>query len=152
VPILPTSKTRPFSGAHFPGHFCELISAPAGRTVLCAIPGVTTNVTQSQAEIPRPYARVAYQGQPERSLRGGCFSRAFLVPRRHIVYQCFPFSPIAHKHRERQRGCALRLCGLLLRCRAYTGFGSSHFAGTLQESRPWHLGAALRSRPPGGVP
>src|SRR4029077_15606779 len=64
----------------------------------------------------------------------------------------FPFSPIALKHRERQRGCALRRSGLLLRYCACTGFGSSRFAGTLQESRPWHLGAASRSRPPGGVP
>lgn len=30
--------------------------------------------------------------------------------------------------------------------------GSSRFAGTLQESRPWHLGAVSNSRPPGGVP
>ena len=64
----------------------------------------------------------------------------------------FPFSPIAVKHRERQRGCALRHGGLLLRFCACAGFGSSRFAGTLQESRPWHLGAASRSRPPGGVP
>jgi hypothetical protein len=68
------------------------------------------------------------------------------------VYRYFPFSPIALKHRERQRGCALRLGGLLLRYCACPGFGSSRFAGTLQESRPWHLGAASRSRPPGGVP
>ena len=33
-----------------------------------------------------------------------------------------------------------------------SGLGSSHFAGTLQESRPWHLGAVSHSRPPGGVP
>jgi hypothetical protein len=25
-----------------------------------------------------------------------------------IVYRCFPFSPIALKHRDRQKGCALR--------------------------------------------
>jgi hypothetical protein len=54
--------------------------------------------------------------------------------------------------RPQLRGCALRHGGLLLRYCACTGFGSSRFAGTLQESRPWHLGAASRSRPPGGVP
>ncbi len=54
-----------------------------------------------------------------------------------LIYRHFPFSPIALKHRERQRGCALRRGGLLLRYRACAGFGSSRFAGTLQESRPW---------------
>jgi hypothetical protein len=54
--------------------------------------------------------------------------------------------------RPQLRGCALRHGGVLLRYCACTGFGSSRFAGTLQESRPWHLGAASRSRPPGGVP
>ena len=34
-----------------------------------------------------------------------------------IIYRHFPFSPIALKHRERQRGCALRRGGLLLRYR-----------------------------------
>jgi hypothetical protein len=41
--------------------------------------------------------------------------RAFLLPPSRIVYRHFPFSPIALKHRKRQRGCALRLGSLLLR-------------------------------------
>ena len=69
----------------------------------------------------------------------------------HII-SWSPFSPVVLKHRERRRGCALRRGGLLLRYRAGIGLGSSRFAGTLQESRPWHLGAASRSRPSGGVP
>ena len=73
-------------------------------------------------------------------------------PRCLNVNRRFTFSPIALKHRDRQRGCALRHGGLLLRYCASSGFGSSRIAGTLQESRPWHLGAASRSRPPGGVP
>ena len=63
-----------------------------------------------------------------------------------------PFSPVVLKHRERRRGCARWHGGLLLRYRAGIGLGSSRFAGALQESRPWHLGAASRSRPSGGVP
>jgi len=51
-----------------------------------------------------------------------------------------------------QASQARRHGGLLLRRSAPTGSCSSHFAGPLQESRPWHLGAASRSRPPGGVP
>ena len=48
-----------------------------------------------------------------------------------------------------------------LKKQAYAEYGITQYktgdyevdhAGTLQESRPWHLGAASRSRPPGGVP
>ena len=46
-------------------------------------------------------------------------------------FSYFPFSPIALKHRERQRGCALRHGGLLPRYCDCAGFGSSRFAGTL---------------------
>ena len=45
------------------------------------------------------------------------FLRAFLLPTLLNVYRYFPFSPIALKHRERQRGCALRHGGLLLHYR-----------------------------------
>ena len=65
------------------------------------------------------YARVAYQWpvlrQPERFCVLGVFSRLPYCHARHIVYRHFPFSPIVLKHRERQRGCALRHGGLLLR-------------------------------------
>ena len=46
-------------------------------------------------------------------------------------FSYFPFSPIALKHRERQRRCALRHGGLLPRYCDCAGFGSSRFAGTL---------------------
>jgi hypothetical protein len=113
--------------------------------------------TQQRAKqrLQRPRTRrspIAARGTDRTFLCSGCSSRAFPIRPFHTVYPYFSFSSAALKHRERQRGCAQRLGGLLLRSRACTGFGSSRFAGTLQESRPWHLGAASRSRPPGGVP
>ena len=56
------------------------------------------------------------------------------------------------KHRERKQASARRHGGLLLRSSAPTGSWFLPLRRPLQESRPWHLGAASRSRPPGGVP
>jgi hypothetical protein len=56
------------------------------------------------------------------------------------------------KHRERKQASARRHGGLLLRRSAPTGSWFLPLRRPLQESRPWHLGAASRSRPPGGVP
>jgi hypothetical protein len=56
------------------------------------------------------------------------------------------------KHRERKQASARRHGGLLLRRSAPTGSWFLPLRRSLQESRPWHLGAVSRSRPPGGVP
>src|SRR5215472_12741011 len=48
-------------------------------------------------------------------------------------------------------GCA-RHSGALLWLRRPSGLGSSHCAGTLQESAPRHLGAAIPRVRPGSVP
>jgi hypothetical protein len=56
------------------------------------------------------------------------------------------------KHRERKQASARRHGGLLLRRSAPTGSWFLPLRRPLQESRPWHLGAVSRSRPPGGVP
>jgi len=66
---------------------------------------------------------------------------------------CNSFSAaFALKHRERKRASARRHGGLLLRRSAPTGSWFLPLRRPLQESRPWHLGAVSRSRPPGGVP
>src|SRR5258708_7255083 len=56
------------------------------------------------------------------------------------------------KHRERKQASARRHGGLLLRRSAPTGSWFLPLRRPLQESRPWHLGAVSRSRPPGRVP
>lgn len=70
-----------------------------------------------------------------------------------VVTRPSPFSPVALKHRERKQACALRHGGLLLRyAPEQRVLVPPTRAGALQESRPWHLGAVSRSRPPGRVP
>jgi len=48
-----------------------------------------------------------------------------------------------------ESGCARRHGGALLRLRRPSGLGSSHCTGTLQESAPGHLGAAIPPVRPG---
>ena len=69
------------------------------------------------------------------------------------VVVCKSFSAaFTLKHRERKQASARRHGGLLLRRSAPTGSWFLPLRRPLQESRPWHLGAASHSRPPGGVP
>jgi hypothetical protein len=69
------------------------------------------------------------------------------------VVVCKSFSAaFTLKHRERKQASARRHGGLLLRRSAPTGSWFLPLRRPLQESRPWHLGAVSRSRPPGGVP
>src|SRR5204862_346014 len=131
-------------------------SAPT-RSSLSAIHRVATNWQQAKRRLPRARTRRLtdrHSCDSPNVVSVPSFSTRLPTTNQSPLFVAtpFPFSPIALKHREQERGCALRLCGLLLRCRACTGFGSSRSAGTRQESRPWHLGAASRSRPPGGVP
>src|SRR5437870_3485364 len=87
------------------------------RTILCT--PSSPKLGDWSARSLSTYARVAYQSlvlrQPERSVAADSLSRAFLCSPCEIVYRSFPLSPITLKHRERQRGCALRRGGLLLR-------------------------------------
>jgi hypothetical protein len=55
-------------------------SRPAPRAILPAIPGVTANAAQSQAEIARPCARVAYRHYSLDSPNVFCVPGAFTAP------------------------------------------------------------------------
>ena len=75
------------------------------------------------------------------------FASAF--PTQGTVHRCFPFSPIALKHRERQRGCALRRGGLLLHYRARIGSWFLSLRGHPPRKQTLALGSSLAFAPSG---
>src|SRR5882762_7753152 len=71
--------------------------------------------------------------------------RSPAIPPTHCVPAHVPssLSRLSSGTAKGTSGCARRHGGALLRLRRPSGLGSSRCAGTLQESAPWHLGAAI---------
>jgi hypothetical protein len=136
------------------------LRSPSARSSFSAIPRVAANWQQAKRGLSRERAPSLTDRQSWNSpnvLSVPSFSPR--LPTTHgsppFIATPFPFSPVVLKHREQQRGCALRHGGLLLRCRpnaacaghssnagpeksaGRTRSGHPHFAGKSEPSRTW---------------
>jgi hypothetical protein len=136
---------------------CRFRSATSGRIQVCVPSARRYSRSCGPRESQMPWCDgAAFQACAAADLNGArrvaspsTVTQKFAV---NGIVICKSFSAaFTLKHRERKQASARRHGGLLLRRSAPTGSWFLPLRRSLQESRPWYLGAASRSRPSGGV-